>query len=85
MMTSRTLLGLAIAGVVAVGAFASSAGAAPISPVSLAGMSASEIDQVSFWGLPYPYGYRYRPGRGFRHVYGVRRHAARCQKVMVCR
>ena len=50
-----------IAASLAMGAFlATPTSAAPIHPVEIGKGAASAIDQASFWGLPYPYGYSYR-------------------------
>ena len=83
-MARRILLVLAISALL-VTSIASSSNAAPISPVDIARGATADVEHASFWGLPFPYGYRYRHGRGLRHVYVARRYGMRCQRVLVCR
>lgn len=78
---------LAWVGAALLGLFAlpSEATATPVQPINIAQGLLVDLDQASFWGLPYPYGYAYRPGRGVRHVYRGKRHVvAPCRRVLVC-
>lgn len=63
----RGICTMASAAFLATAAFASSATAMPIQPVQIIKDMGSEVQQVSFWGLPYPYQYSYRPGYHSRH------------------
>ena len=65
----RRLCGISIAAFLAGAALvATSATAAPIQPVQLGKILGLDLQQASFWGLPYPYGYRYRSGTYTRHI-----------------
>src|SRR6266404_8524850 len=66
----RGLCGISSAAFLAAAAcFATSATAAPIQPVQIGKAIGSDVQQASFWGLPYPYGYAYRDGYYTRRVY----------------
>jgi len=64
--------------------FTTSAGAAPTYPIEPGPGTTSIAEQVSFWGLPYPYGYSYRGHRCLRHVRLQTRHGWRWRRVWVC-
>jgi len=65
----RGICTLASAAFLAVAAFATSATALPIQPVQIVKDISSDVQQASFWGLPYPYGYSYRGGYYSRRVH----------------
>ena len=46
--------------------------------------AASAIEQASFWGLPYPYGYAYRDNPCVRHCPRPTRAGWRMRRVWVC-
>lgn len=74
----RGLCGMSSAAFLAVAAcFATAATAAPIQPVQIGKAIGSDVEQASFWGLPYPYGYRYRGGYYSRHIRVYHRRAVR--------
>lgn len=65
----------------------SPAGAIPAYPVALSpAASTSTVQSVSFWGLPYPYGFQYRsPWLGCSsYSYVHRRYRGRTVRVRVC-
>jgi hypothetical protein len=65
----RGLCRMSILAFLAGAAFVSTtATAAPIQPVQLGKALGLDLQQASFWGLPYPYGYRYRGGTYTRHI-----------------
>ena len=68
-MVRRNFKIVVVAAAFALGAcLVSPAVAAPVQPIDIAKGVAPEIDQVSFWGLPYPYGYAWRSNPCVRHV-----------------
>ena len=58
--------------------------AAPIHPVELGKGAASALEQASFWGLPYPYGYAYRDNPCVRHVRVQTKAGWRMRRIWVC-
>jgi hypothetical protein len=44
-----------------------------------------DVSRASFWGEPFPFGYRYRPGQCIRFVAVETRNGLRWRKLVVCR
>jgi hypothetical protein len=64
----RNGLRMAIVGaLIAIGSLAT-ARAAPIAPSAMTAAIGSPADFVSFWALPFPFGYAYRPGQCSMYV-----------------
>ncbi|WP_157100564.1 hypothetical protein [Rhodoplanes sp. Z2-YC6860] len=58
--------------------------AAPINPGSINRVANTELEQASFWGLPFPYGYEERPSECVRYVRVKTRHGVIRKRVWVC-
>jgi len=56
----------------------------PIFPVEIGKGIDPAVNQASFWGLPYPYGYRYRSNRCVRQVRVETEFGWRWKRVWVC-
>ncbi len=44
------------------------AGAAPMAPATITGLSGSSVKLASFWGQPFPFGYAYYQGQCYSYV-----------------
>jgi hypothetical protein len=42
--------------------------AAPIAPHAMIAQAVMPAHSVSFWGIPFPFGYAYRPGQCYMYV-----------------
>jgi hypothetical protein len=65
---ARSDLRTALIGAMIIIGCLSSAGAAPMAPGIMSGQIPPQIEQVSFWARPYPFGYVYTPGQCYIHV-----------------
>lgn len=74
------------AAVLAVSGFlASPAIAVPAYPVAIGAGVGADVEQASFWGLPFPYGYADLGHRCVRHIRVHTRHGIRWRRVWLCR
>jgi len=58
--------------------------AAPIAPSAMTALIGSPAHFVSFWGKPFPFGYRYRPGQCYMHVQEESPQGPVWRRVWVC-
>jgi hypothetical protein len=64
--------------------FLAPVGAAPIAPTGISALLGSHIEPVSFWGLPFPYGYTYRPGQCYKYIEIETPRGLRWQRIWIC-
>jgi hypothetical protein len=58
--------------------------AAPIVPSTMATIVGLRADLVTFWGLPFPYGYAYRPGQCYIYQQVETPRGIRWRRVWIC-
>jgi hypothetical protein len=80
----RMSLRTVIAGALIMVGCLSPASAAPIAASKTTGLIGSHTNLASFWGLPFPYGYAYRPGQCYIYVQEETRRGLRRRRVWVC-
>jgi hypothetical protein len=67
-MTKKVAIALAAGALISAALAPSVLVAAPAAPHALVAVSGVDVNRVSFFGWPFPYGYAYPPARCFRHV-----------------
>jgi hypothetical protein len=82
---ARKILPTVAGAILAVTCFVGASSAAPISPVDIGQGVRAELESVSFWARPFPYGYAQRHHRCVRYVRVGTRHGYRMRQVWVCR
>jgi hypothetical protein len=59
--------------------------AAPIAPAAMTTLSHPSVKSVSFWGRPFPWGYRYFPGQCYAQVSEETSTGYVWRRVWICR
>ncbi len=59
--------------------------AAPIAPIGQALAFGSDVSGASFWGEPFPFGYRYKRRQCVRYIPVETPYGVRWQRIVVCR
>jgi hypothetical protein len=60
------------------------AGAAPIAPSEMTARIGAHTHSVSFWGLPFPFGYAYRPEQCYKYEQEETPSGLRWRRVWIC-
>jgi hypothetical protein len=84
-MSRNTIYALVAAAGMSVALAPAATAAGPGNGLAALASPGSGIERVSFWGRPYPYGYRYRPSGCVRHVRVDTAWGPRWERVWVCR
>jgi hypothetical protein len=66
-MVRNSLWTMLVGGLLMFGCLAP-ANAAPMAPSAITARVSAGINLVSFWGLPFPFGYAYRPGQCYKEM-----------------
>ncbi len=84
-MLRQAILVLVTAAGITAAALSAANGAGPtVGPAAISG-AISSVESVSFWGRPYPYGYRWRPWACFRPRWVDRPWGGHWEHVRICR
>jgi hypothetical protein len=85
-MAVRRVSALAVGALVISAIFArGDAQAAPFARIGQVSDLGFDVSRASFWGEPFPFGYRYRPGQCIRYVPVETRNGLRWRKIVICR
>ncbi len=68
---------------IAIGSVAT-ASAAPIAPSAMTALIVPPTQSVSFWGWPFPFGYRYLPGQCYTRVHAETPRGRTWRRVWIC-
>jgi hypothetical protein len=60
------------------------AGAAPIAPSAMTALITPAAESVSFWGWPFPFGYRYMPGQCYMRAHVETPRGLVWRRVFIC-
>ena len=83
-MLHKTIFALVVVGTMSAASATVATAAGPSAGLAGLAMPASSVEPASFWGMPYPYGYRWRPAACFRHVWVDAPWGGHWEHVRVC-